>query len=439
MKKIVTMLASIVFTLSANAGDFDLYGKFQLGAWWLRTNHFYNDTMGMVIDTVTTDTSYLFGEDSIPPVVYNDWMPVGTFGAKIKADRFGGCIEFGIGRNIYDAILTGDPNLRIVQKKDGYFLSVKRWYAEWYINSLFTFLTGQDLTPTTFLQCNKVLGNEQGYNFLGCLYTDFQPMFQLTFQDQDSQFEGKIAAIKVDTTLILIQDKTEACTYVADSKIPKIEGSFKVNFDKETFGINCMIAGGFQQYSTTGFNQQLNIEEAQQTITSYLVGGDLGIRFGPVSLIYNGFHGKNIGTYGVNVGPFYGWWRESDYEYERMFFPVHAKVPPKNVNDTNIVWEVFNSSATEMALILNFKPTDFLSFDGGFGLLFGEHELDTWNKRWQECIEDVPFDSYSWYAQMQLVISEHITLAPEIGQYVFGRWRGFGKFLYWGFQVGFDF
>jgi hypothetical protein len=436
MKKILIIILSVLFVFTTEAADFDLYGNFSLGTWWMRREHFYSDTMGFIIDTINDS---VFDKDSIAPVVYNDWVPTGSFGVKFKTGIFGGCIEFGMGKNIYDALLTGDPNLRLMQNKWGYYLSVKRWFAEWYINDMITFLTGQDMPPASFLQSNKILGYEQGYNFMGVLYTDFQPMFQITIQDPNALFEGKLAAIKIDTTLILIQDKTEAVTYVADSKIPKIEGSFMVNIDRETFGLNCKLAGGFQQYLSTGFNQQLDLNEAKQTITSYIVGGDLGVRVGPVSLICNGFHGKNIGTYGVKVGPFYGWWREKDFQYEKMFYPVHDEDTIKTATDTTVVWEIYNSTATEIAMIINVKPFEFLSFDGGFGIVLGDHELDEWNDKWQECLEGMTIESYSWYAQMELTISEQITIGPEVGQYVFGRWRGFGRLFYWGFNVGVDF
>lgn len=462
MKRLLMVIAVVSYVVPAMAADVDFYGRIGMGGWWMKTERFYDDTVdsNVMIDTIptTTDTTfdttvtYIFDKDSMPLVSCN-WLPYGTFGAKFKGDRFGGCIEFGIHDNTYDATLHGSPTFLSLFEKRGMFVYMKKWYAEWYIHDMFTFLLGQDITPANFFSSNQAFWGGNSFGNIGCLSTGSNPMFQLSVGNQLASeesrhgfsWEGKVAAVKVDTTLILIKNKWgKAHQYKGETRAPKVEGSYEINLDLDFFALNLKAVGGFQRYYSVCFSSKLEADESKITIDSYIFGGDIGIKVGPVSVVYDIFHGQNIGPYGVYIGDAFGWWRKDDYM--RVFYPQH-EVPVIEGTPVDSLSTMKNGKVTEMALVLNVKPLDFLSFEAGLGGIIGDHEYKLYKELWPCIIEHdetkIPFiwrfGTIAWYFQTELTILEHLVFTPEIGQYIFGPFEGFGRYLYWGFHTGVEF
>ncbi len=130
------------------------------------------------------------------------------------------------------------------------------------------------------------------------------------------------------------------------------------------------------------------------------------------------------------------------------FFPIHLKIFEKDTitGGFNFVKDsVESGQAFETALVLSVKPWDFLSFETGLGGIIGDHEYVKYRERWEKILPDAKiwpfnkFTSMAWYVQAEATIFEHMKVSPEIGQYIYGPFLGFGRYLYWGFNTIVDF
>ena len=418
MKKLLILITALSFAITLNAADFDIYGKMGMSAWWMKSEGLHMDTLEW--DSLNNPIDH---EDSIP-INTNMMTPFGTLGFKFKGGVFGGCIEMNTRMNTYDSKLSGSPTYMVNFKKRRTFISMEKWYAEWYINEFMTLLMGQDYAPTNFFPSNHAFNGGTGLHDVGCLYTGAYPMFQLSIHDGNKIFEGKVAAIKVDTTCInYLDESSHSVHHHCETKAPKVEGSFAVNFDKEFFGVNGKVAGGFQQYNTIAYKKQIIEDKCRLAVTSYVVGGDVGAKVGPAKLSCDVFYGQNIGAYGVSFGYEWGWWRINDYM--RPYFPIHEKTFDTTISPTDTTIDTVgvmrNCTTLEVAGILNVKPLEWLAFEGGGGVILGEHEYKYFDDKWKMV--------YAWYFQAEVKIFEQLVITPEVGQYNFEKNRGF---IYWG-------
>lgn len=414
MKKYLLIFILISFVIPVSSADVDIYGKFGMSNWWMKSERFYNDSIDKDTVIIGNDTSIskIWGADSMPIVSCN-MLPFGKLGLAFKSDRFGGCVEFSISMNTYDNFYTYNPTTHRFFKKSSYYAAISKWYGEWYINDNFTLLAGKNTAPACFFPSNQAFWRENGLNNVGCLYTGSHPMMQLSIHDANKIVNCKIAAIKPDTTLLKVKNKdTWRMSYVGQTKMPKFEGSVEINLDKDLFGFRFEGAGGFQRYTSIVFGSDLPADESYLDINSWVAGADLGIRLGPVSLTYDIFYGMNIGTYGVYIGEQFGWWRIADYM--RPFYPI------QEVDTMN------NGYALEMAAIVQYKPIEMLSIEAGGGTVIGTHDYEEYKERWDQ--------TYAWYFQSQLHLFEHLTVTPEVGQYIYGPHMGFGRYIYGGFN-----
>ena len=107
MKRTVILffLSIVVFTGTNYAIDADMYGDFGILTFWEKPKRFDNDSIGVYQDTAWNWHTF-YGADSVE-LILNDWLPSGKLGIKFEAGQFGACIEFGIGKNAFDARMTG--------------------------------------------------------------------------------------------------------------------------------------------------------------------------------------------------------------------------------------------------------------------------------------------------------------------------------------------
>ena len=90
---------------------------------------------------------------------------------------------------------------------------------------------------------------------------------------------------------------------------------------------------------------------------------------------------------------------------------------------------MFNSSATEIAALLKFKPCNFLGFEGGVGIIFGNHEFENYDKWFHNTL--------AWYFQIELNVFEILKFTPEIGKYDYVPYSG--RYFNWGINTGIEF
>jgi hypothetical protein len=425
MKKLIFLAALFALTFSSNAADVDIYSKLKLGAWWIKTERFYDDSVGLIYDTNTTnntiDTSIEYADDSLSPIYDNPWYPAGYAGFKFKSNNFEGCVEFGILYSLYNVELHGNTTTRYILQNRRYSFLINKWYAAWHINDIFSLQFGQDYTPVNFSQSNKALWYELEYANIGCLYTGPRPMFQVSLHDRNSIFEFKLAALRTDTTLFL--DNKFEYVLTGETKIPKIETSVGFNIDNDFFAFDGKIAGGFQQYSNVSFNPHLAADSVRTKVNCFIVGADIGISLGAFTLICDVFYGQNIGSYGVLVGDPFGWHKLDPYM--QVYFPKDTQAT------FDSEWKIYNSKVTEILGVLKVKPLDWFSFEGGYGIALGNHGFKPLNELWDP--------THSWYSQCVLKPFDQISFIPEAGQYIYGSTIGFGRKTYWGLLMGVEF
>lgn len=440
MKRTVILffLSIVVFTGTNYAIDADMYGDFGILTFWEKPKRFDNDLIGVYQDTAWNWHTF-YGADSVE-LILNDWLPSGKLGIKFEAGQFGACIEFGIGKNAFDARMTGTNTTRKLYQRYGFYITANKWYAEWLINENFSLLLGQEYTPANFFSSNRLVGPQIGFANMGCLFIGSRPMFQVGISTKDNILEAKVAAVKVDTQTIIIRYQSAGKTYVNEVKAPKVEGSVQFSKDfSELFGLKAKVAGGYQTYLSFQY-PDVNLEDPVKDdysfdITSYLAAGELSLKLWRFNLLYSMFYGQNLGPYGIKIGVPSTFWRLHEYKYAKAYFPSHDRdtIIEDSLGMQDTLWSFSNSTVTEMSLILNVKLFDFLSIEGGFQEMFGEHEYTKFNELWLDR------SNYSWYGQLEFTLFEYMKLTAETGFTKYGKYRGFGEFYYWGMGLGIDF
>jgi len=424
MKNVLILFFLLLLTEMTFASDFDVYGKIGMAGWFMRAERFYADTIKK-IDTIVIDTTNgqkdttwetVKGKDTIPTNT-TIMKPAGYLGIKFKGDRFGGGVEMGVRHNSYATNLF-NPKTAVYLgfQKHSFFLTVNAFYFEWYANNYMTITVGKYDTPINFYGSNNhAFNGGTRLQNVGFVSLWEKPMIQVSVHNADKTIVGKIAAVKIDTSSFDYNNKSSPETiYRCETKMPKFEGSFAANFEKDFFAFNGKIGGGFLQYKSVIIDP--SEPKHKIDISSWLLAGDFGVKLGWVKLAIDLCGGQNIGVYGVPVGDVFGWWRFFDFMLP--FFPIHSK-------------EVFNGRVFEIAGRINVKPWDNLFFETGGGTIRGTHDYKDYEKRWEP--------TYAWYTQTEVKVFEHLTITPEVGQYIYGKHCGFGRYFYAGLNAAVKF
>lgn len=449
--RLLILLAMTIITFFpgvTNALDYKLYGDINVTAFQRMFTRFEHDSIGE--DTATFKA--IWGPDSIGTLSSQDWIPTGLFGFQIQTDQFLGCIEFGVGANVRDSKLSGSSTTRVLYNKYGSFFKVNKWFAQWLMNDILTLTMGQDFTPTNFLNNNKVISSEIGYGNYGVFYTGPRPMFQLGLSLADNLLEAKLAAIKVDTINIPVQNQ-DGGDVTNEIMAPKVEGSLQLNLDNEDqqFGLRTKIAGGFQSYETFKEPQDQHIDSVAKEdwtlgIKSYVLAGDVGLRVWRFTFTISAFMGQNLAPYGIVAGEPGAWWHENEFLYMKMYHPIHGIDTLKDTASAKGYGHtLYNSTQQEISFVLGFKLNEYLYFEGGYQDINGEHELEDQilsaiskktqgiNSKWDDSY------NFGWYIQAMATIYENLNITVELGENKFGKYKGMGKYGYGALRFGLKF
>jgi hypothetical protein len=421
IKRFLMLLLACGAGASLMALNADYYGYIETGVWWTKTERFYaNPDFNDTTQTVT---------DSLPLVNLN-FFPSGAVGLKLTSGKFNGCIELGINECVYDATLSGNSTyLRMFQKK-AFLLTARKWYGEWHANDYLTLLLGRDYTPANFFPSSQGYWKDNSFNNVGCLYAGRIPMFQASIHNAAKSVEGKVAVMQVDTTSIVLDNRQGYdIKYLCETKIPKIEGSFGVNYDVNDWSLRGKIAGGYETYTSVCITEPVTASKAKVNVDSWVAGADVGVKiFKLVSLSCDFFYGQNIGSYGVKIGDEISWWRSS--YFLKPFYPVNdMQVDEYGIPTGEYIMR--NGKAFEIALIASVSPLENLLFEGGWGTIKGSHDYSLYKAMWSP--------TYAWYFQTRLTVQKILKIAPEVGQFDWGPRGGFGRTFYFGVNACVDF
>lgn len=418
------LLLSVSAVSAADLKDISIYGSVMMGTWLDKTEKFLDDKYSY---TPPWDT--IFGPDTRPDYQFNI-LPYGNLGIRFKGNKIGATFEMGVQRTLRFAYVPS-ATLGEIYRVEQYSASIRRFFAEWYINGHLTFLVGQDYVPICFFSSNQMYYDNNSFGNSGSLYGGRKPMLEMIYSNfhktSRSGIEAKLAAIRVDTIGVPYTDDLKP---IINSKFPKFETSFEGKLNNGDLTLNGKIAGGFQQFDLArqmGTNSIYYIPDSQivQHINCYVGGIHASARISSVSLKTDFSFGQNFGVYGLYIG--------NPFVYRGLSLAYLAEIFNPSIG-TDITTGAFvqNNNRTQMAdVIAGLKATPWLSFEAGIGWVHATNGDSTVSANWH--------DMWSGYFQSEIKIKEIVVFTPEIGMYYYGPKWGYGRMFYAGFGTRFDF
>jgi hypothetical protein len=301
-------------------------------------------------------------------------------GARVKADHITGQVELGL--------QTGDVYTRII-------------WGEWNFGGA-KLGVGQTYTPTFAPVGNRWFDANEAMLTTGGFYAGRKPMLQLAMGG------FKFAAITPQGA-VLAGDKSGD----VDVMLPKLEASYK--FKTDAFSI--MPYAGYNTFDVENSTEF----PGGYDVTSYVAGLLATMNFGPVYVEGNFTYGQNLRSYGAARFPGGTYGLQS--------------APPLFGNHTTLITptgEVKDTTSMTYALALGFKMSDMVAFEGGWGMVNDESDI--------EGLESV--DAMTYYIQARLALAKGVLLVPEVGVYDLGdnaAGQPNGKAMYYGAVWKIDF
>ncbi len=360
MKKLTVLFVALVMVFAAlpafaqDKADWAFYGSARMWTAWESVD---NDTPPQLASTGAAGSFFQVGTSkarafSIGTETYGDdelaWLLQSNsrVGATVKWGNIGGRFEYG-----------SAPSLRLL-------------FGTWNFGSG-TLLVGQDYGSYFYLVsnlCGPGGGECNGIGF-GSIYPGRLPQLKLLFG--------------LPTTLLLNNNQTTAGTgfIETDAVIPRIAASYTFNAGPGQFFI-----GG--QYNTYKEIYGVAGREVENSIDAWTLGVGTKLAFGPFYTNATFQYGKNPNNAGT--GPV------TMYPSLQLYNPVTDKAE--------------DSTYIAGQLILGFKLTDSMTFEGGFiwqnGEVTGVGVGDTLS---------FEQNTYTYYLQMVYSPVKNVFIIPEIG------------------------
>ena len=351
MKKLIALFAVLLFAAPAMAADWAFYGSQRIATWY--TDRDYGDATVNGQDDDQATQWYFQGNSRL--------------GAKIKADKVSGQIEFGLGKG-----------------GDGGDTSVvtRRAYGVWKFTDNAWLKVGKDNATVTDVISNQMYDADGNLYGEGNFYGRRPAGLTLGIGEFELAFLTPSYGADVGTTATGVNGATGGDP---DSYIPRLEAAYKLRLGA---GYIKPFAG-FQYYTVeeTGLGNVTN----DLDVWSYVIGVSTSWNIGAFSI------GGQL-SYGMNQGAVTGWDTGSN--------PRTSSLPYlKNGDDIADVY-------TLQALIVPaLKFSDTLRFEAGFGFR-------------QDNADDAPGYSQKdevWvgYLQAMITMAPGVFLVPEVGYYDF--------------------
>jgi hypothetical protein len=378
MKKFTILFAAIMlvcFAVPAMAIDWNFYGNARMATYY-SSRDFGKNLNAAGTDSKDSDTQWDFQGNS-------------RVGATIKAESISGRFEFGVNEAS---------------------VSSRRLYGVWNFGAG-TLKVGKDYSPTSQFISGQVYDGDLGLLGIGTSYSSRNGQIALGFGGFEIALvrntAGLLVNMKDDTTTLAaggVATDSNGLVYTGpasvataafkgdvDRIIPKIEAKWGMGFD--TWNFNLM--GGYQYYSiedVTSFTKPGSTKDV--SVTSWVVGADGGVNFGPGYV-------KAAVSYGSNIGNA-GWSIPSGVNGRKNTYQGGLAVWDGN-DDTN------DTDTFMGALVAGIKVSDMLSFEGGYG--YRKDSTDGGTQR----------DTAPWAAYVQSVIAlaPGVYVIPEVGYYDF--------------------
>jgi hypothetical protein len=342
MKKIILVIAAVALLASpAMAVDWNFYGSARMATFYESRD--YGNGSG---DLSGKGTQFNGDQDQDAEV---SWALQGNsrLGATVKAENVGGRVELGL--------KTGDSG-------GDADVGTRRIFGTWDFGAA-TLKVGKDYSPTSQFISGQVYDGDLGLLGIGTGYSSRNSQIALSFG-------GFEVALLDPRSGGIIRGMT---TGDVDHYIPKIEAGWGMSFDTWNFKLN----GGFQTYEIEG----AGVADEDVDVTSWTLGADAGVNFGPAYV-------KAAINYGTN-------WANAGW----------------HISSNGAVYDGDDGTddvdSLMGALVAGFKFTDQLTFEGGFG--YRDDDPDAPGQDNDE--------QFSYYLQAVISLAPGVWIIPEVGYY----------------------
>jgi hypothetical protein len=341
MKKLIFVIAAVALIASpALAVDWNFYGSARMATFYQSQD--YGNGSGDLSGKGTVFN----GNQKTDTQMQWEMQTNSRLGATVKAENISGRFEWGVD--------DGANNV-----------SARRLYGVWDFGAA-KLKVGKDYSPTSQFISTQAFDGDIGLLGRGTGYSSRNGQISLSF----GGFE--VALIDPKSAGIL----RNMTTGDVDEYIPKIEAGWGMSFDTWNFGVQ----GGFQYYEI----ENGGAANEDVDVTSWTLGGNAGVNFGPIYL-------KAAATVGTN-------WANAGWHISSNGAAYDGDDNTKDVDS----WQV--------AGVVGWKFTDQLSFEFGTGYREDDSDLAG---------EDTD-DNWESYINATVSLAPGVWLIPEIGYTDFG-------------------
>ena len=341
MKKLILVIAAVALLASpALAVDWNFYGSARMATWY-DTRDFNNGTASD-LDAGGAGLTKKDGFDGDDQVQWN-LATNSRLGATVKAENISGRFEFGINEST---------------------VTSRRIFGVWDFGAA-KLKVGKDYTPVKQFISGQAFGSDAGLLGNGTAYGSRVGQIALSF--------GGFEVALIDNNGGALRDMD---TGDVDIYVPKIEAAWGMAFDTWNF----KLIGGFQYYNI----EDGGAGEDDVDVTSWLLGADAGVNFGPLyfkGAVSGGTNWGNAGWSGATAGAAF----DGDDETDDI--------------DTYMA-----------ALVAGFKFTDQLTFEIGGGYNYNDPDEDGQDDT----------NITALYAQAVVSLAPGVWIIPEAGYYSYG-------------------
>lgn len=348
MKKLTILIAAIMlvcFAVPAMAVDWNFYGSSRMATFY--DSRDYGDGLNSA------------GTDDKDAEL--DWSLQGNsrLGARVKAESVSGRLELALtSANTHD----GAVGTRLI-------------YGDWDFGAG-KLRVGKSYTPTSQFISGQVFGADLGMLGIGTNYGRRVPGLQLMF--------GKftVALLEANTT-----NNSGWSSYSGGDKdrfLPKIEAGWGMAFD--TWNFNLM--GGVQYVEVEDMPSAKKPGDSDDVdVTSYILGGDVGVNFGAAYVKAGASFGQN--------------WTNARWS-DLGFVDNTAAAGLFDGDD-----DVEDSDNMQASLIGGMKLSDTLKFELGAGYRMADSDADGYKKD----------EAWNVYGQAVIALAPGVYIIPEAGYF----------------------
>ena len=339
MKKLIIAIAAVALLASpALAVDWNFYGSARMATFY-ESRDFGNGS-----GDLSPQAGGTFAGDQDEDTRFSwELQSNSRLGARVKAENISGRVEFGITDS------AGDNNV-----------TSRLIYGVWDFGAA-KLKVGKDYSPTSQFISTQAYDGDIGLLGRGTGYSGRNGQISLSF--------GGFEVALIDSSSAgIISGMT---TGDVDEYLPKIEAGWGMSFDTWNFGVQ----GGFQTYQV----ESAGAADEDVDVTSYTLGANVGVNFGPIYV-------KAAATFGTN-------WANAGWHISSNGATYDGD------DDTDDV------DSYQVAGVVGWKFTDQLSFEFGTG--YREDESDAPG-------EDTD-DNWESYINATVSLAPGVWLIPEIG------------------------